>query len=586
MIDIDKQRENYLNATGKIVLNACPGSGKTTIISYKLWKLIEASAKKNLKSGIACLSFTNVAKEEIKERYSNFSHKSIQYPNVVSTIDSFINNYITLPYFYLLTSKFIRPTILENASRLDSMMIPGLFKYDSKQKKSIAKHLSKTGDILLFQYAPSLISKDLNDNYTYDGKKPDPNKVEIAVFENYAKTIKEWQLRNGILTHSDSIVVAYKILNKFPHVCKGLLKRFQHIIIDEAQDTSEIQHAIFDKLVEHGLLNLELVGDPYQCIYAWRDAKPKTFIEKFNDPLWTGLELSDNWRSTQSIIDTYAILRKAGDYKITARTNFKTELPIYIIRFSKGNEAEALKKYQELCKDYTRNQAVTRGTTLSSLLNDDGNGAMNYWKNPNGIKLISCIAELRNAKIKTAIDNFREIAINIKAPDITYTDKRKILADLKVDYDWNSKLNQMLNKFSDFNLNLNDWTSFVQKELTSVLNLSTSVNLELKKGTFRPAHKKMMNDLFTEQKRKWNFPVTTIHQVKGMTLDSILLFLGKDRRSISIGDLEACVDEFTENQTMMYVAMSRPRYLLAIAIEDAVQKGEIEKKFLKKIEFV
>jgi len=96
--ELNEERDAYLQARGKVILNACPGSGKTTTIAQKIIEL-EQSKEINSYSGIACLSFTNSAKDEINESYSKLSGKILRFPNHVSTIDSFINKFITLPFY-------------------------------------------------------------------------------------------------------------------------------------------------------------------------------------------------------------------------------------------------------------------------------------------------------------------------------------------------------------------------------------------------------------------------------------------------------------------------------------------------------
>ena len=118
--DLNEERSAYLQARGKIILNACPGSGKTTTIAQKIIEL-EQSKEIDSYSGIACLSFTNSAKDEINESYSKLSGKILRFPNHVSTIDSFINKFITLPFYNLLNRDFSRPKILDHTNILDDM---------------------------------------------------------------------------------------------------------------------------------------------------------------------------------------------------------------------------------------------------------------------------------------------------------------------------------------------------------------------------------------------------------------------------------------------------------------------------------
>ncbi|RLI51689.1 MAG: hypothetical protein DRP09_18990 [Candidatus Thorarchaeota archaeon] len=100
--EVSQVIEDYISARSQVFLKACPGSGKTTTVAYKLSVLAENWEDAFGRfSGIACLSFTNIAKDEISEKYVEFSKIPLGFPHLVSTIDSFINRYITLPFFYL-----------------------------------------------------------------------------------------------------------------------------------------------------------------------------------------------------------------------------------------------------------------------------------------------------------------------------------------------------------------------------------------------------------------------------------------------------------------------------------------------------
>ena len=119
-LDITDELQAYFDARGKVVLNACPGGGKTTAIAQKVINLEEEyKISCGNHSGIACISFTNAAKDELNLTYNILSGRTLQYPHLISTIDSFINTFITLPFYYLLERNFARPQILENNSRLD-----------------------------------------------------------------------------------------------------------------------------------------------------------------------------------------------------------------------------------------------------------------------------------------------------------------------------------------------------------------------------------------------------------------------------------------------------------------------------------
>src|SRR5687768_11633567 len=98
----DEQRK-YVKASGKLVLNAGPGSGKTTTVAHKLHFLVDTwTSRFSSSAGVACLSFTNVAKNEIANKYRDINGFSLPPPHIISTIDSFVNTYITLPFAHKL----------------------------------------------------------------------------------------------------------------------------------------------------------------------------------------------------------------------------------------------------------------------------------------------------------------------------------------------------------------------------------------------------------------------------------------------------------------------------------------------------
>lgn len=100
--DITLQRQAYLDARGYTILTACPGSGKTTSIVKKLLTVSRYCEEHYGKhTGFACLSFTNKACAELKQKYREMHDERLTFPNEVLTIDSFIMQYVVLPFWYL-----------------------------------------------------------------------------------------------------------------------------------------------------------------------------------------------------------------------------------------------------------------------------------------------------------------------------------------------------------------------------------------------------------------------------------------------------------------------------------------------------
>lgn len=107
----DGQKEILNNEKhGIFAVKAAPGSGKTFTISKKAMDIIN---NWNSSGGLALLSFTNVAIDEMKNTFKKFdSSFEIQYPHFMGTLDSFINNYIFLPFGYLEMGCGCRPKLV------------------------------------------------------------------------------------------------------------------------------------------------------------------------------------------------------------------------------------------------------------------------------------------------------------------------------------------------------------------------------------------------------------------------------------------------------------------------------------------
>lgn len=572
---LNEERESYLNSRGKVILKACPGSGKTTTVAYKLQKLIEEHRISfGHYSGIACLSFTNTAKDEIEQKFKSFGNDTIRFPHVVSTIDSFINQYIVLPHYHLLKKESIRPKILESGFSINDFPLFHLnrFRRNNVPLKNI--------------YKPSDISININGQLRYNGTVPNGSEREVQAFMDYAKALKTWQFNKGYLTPNDTGYAALLLLTRFPEIGKSLIKRFPTIIIDEGQDTSEIQFAILDKLIESGLENIEIIGDPYQSLYEWREARPDLFEQRFEDTdNWIALKLDKCLRSVQKIVNQYQILRnETTELESGIEEN---DIPVTVIRYTEGRESVALNKYLEISGAYEDKCIAVRGKTLlNTLLGRSGTKVL-PWKNNLPYYIMYSIEHLEKGNTKKAISELRKIIPELLIPTANYEEKRSLLNDLKTDHEANSKLFQVLNHIPKYDKTLEEWTDETKEVLRTSFELETTPDFELKKGSWRNKHNIPMTTLFEISVDQEN-PVTTIHKIKGNTFDSLLLFLSKNSsgQNISISDIEAPTGFPDEKKRMIYVAMSRPRYQLVIAVSDNKSEDQIKEILGEQIDLI
>ena len=574
-ITLSDEQNVYVLASGKVILNACPGSGKTTTVAHKLYSLIQSwESSFSINAGIVCLSFTNVAKNEIAEKFREINGFSLPYPHLISTIDSFVNSFITLPFAHKVKDIGKRYQIIDDTEYLDR-----IFQTNWKLNKDFGN--------LLHRFPPSKIDYTIVNGIAWDGH----DKSDDADFVKYGKAVKTLQFSFGLLKTSDSAFFAFHILKKYPRLAKYLAAKFPYLIIDEAQDTSEIQHSILEMLYNEGLKNIDLVGDPYQCLYQWRDASPELFLEKFDDAVnWKGIYLTENRRSTKKIIDVFSVFRRNTDKEIVPVINTVADLPLHIIKYDSANYADAICKDEKLCIDnkFVSNNILVRGNTLkNSLLGKETN--YSPWNTSLPYLLIESRIHLQSNEIKEAVKKVRRIIIGLYSPDISFADLKEKEQELKNDKVTNASIFNLIRGLPSFDLSLRDWTSQTQQYLKTELELDNEPDFKIRKkntvGFDKTTLDNPVNRYFKKAITDNNIPVTTIHQVKGMTFDSVFLILSADSKgqNISLKDFVLKEAMPTEKQRLIYVAISRPRSLLCVGVHNSVTDDELKKQFNNEI---
>jgi len=569
--DVTADNRSYLEARGKIILNACPGSGKTSAVSFKLTNLIsECERFYGAYSGVACLSFTNVAKDEINGKYHLIANTKLRYPHLISTIDSFINQYITLPFYYLQGYGSTRPVILDEVGFLDNMNF-GWF-------------ANKRGQPLKVSYPPSKIKIEMNGTLTVDGSSANSAIVDPSVFGRFANKVKSWQFEKGYLNNDDSTYIAYQLLMKFPQIAISLVRRFPYIIIDEAQDTSEIQYKIFDLLVSAGLENMEFVGDPYQSLYEFREARPNLFLERFADTAnWQTLRFNDCRRSSQNIIDAYSLLRVDSN-KIVSTSKCSTDHSLKVIRYDENNLAELIAKYESLVDPNASNQILVRGSTH---LEQFGVKSIsdNPWKTDIAKTLIRAEVDLKGGNTKAAIDTLRMLLVQISMPDQDYKTHRVYSEALKLDTLTNINLFDFARDMPTIDDTVKNWNDKMTQFIKDRLNTDVDLQLKQKKGA-EYYNQNLRNFLYP--KVELTFPVSTIHKAKGMTFNSVMLVLSNNSsgEKISLSDFIRPIGMPTPKQRMIYVALSRPEVLCCLAVPNSFTEQKIIDHLGTNLEFI
>ena len=580
--DITPQRQVYLDARGYTILTACPGSGKTTSIVKKLLTVSHHCEEHyGTHTGFACLSFTNKACAELKQKYKEMHNERLTYPNEVLTIDSFIMQYVVLPFWYLCDECKKRPIVVNETEILDRIYYNNI-QINGKWQQYPVMAL-RTYASLMRRKNPSLVSRDKT---AFKWKhKPVIDANEIA----YCNAAFTYRLEKGFISSSDALWMACDILEHHQGIAKALVMRFPYVIVDEAQDNSELHFEFFKLLKRAGLQNLEFVGDICQSIYGFNNARPELLQSMMKEGGWNVLPLSECRRSNQRIIDLYSKLKSSDVPAITSHGVEDKEIPIVVYKYDDGNVRDIIRNFHQVCEnnDLPSRIILARGVNKCKKLAGVKDVDFKYWKAEQHLPylIIDAAFAFDSGDMDYAFRKIRLVLAELLAGNNPEA-RRKFVQEIERNVDWNTRIFSFLKQIPAFSLSFKDWS-----EQTCTL-LKDYWELE-ERPVFVPYQRqtgykmKEMADAPVEQYHQSNNKgseyhksIDTIHAAKGATLDAVLLFLSSDSRgqSVSLNDFpRSAVKVMTESQRMIYVACSRARQFLALAVPKSIADEEIRR---------
>lgn len=580
--DITLQRQAYLDARGYTILTACPGSGKTTSIVKKLLTVSRYCEKHyGIHTGFACLSFTNKACAELKQKYREMHDERLTFPNEVLTIDSFIMQYVVLPFWYLCDKCKQRPIVVNEAEMLDRIYYNNVQISGKWQQYPVRALRSYTS--LMYRKNPSLVSRDKT-VFKWNHKTI-TNVNEIA----YCNAAFTYRLEKGFITSSDALWMACDILEQHLGVAKALVMRFPYIIVDEAQDNSELHFELFKLLKRAGLQNLEFVGDICQSIYGFNNARPELLQSMMAEDGWNVLPLSECRRSNQRIINLYSKLKSSDMPAITSHDVEDKGVPIVVYKYDDGNVRDIIRDFNQVCEDNDLPSRIilARGVDKCKELAGIKDVDFKYWKTEQHLPylIINAVFAFDLGDMDYAFRKVRLVLAELLAGN-NFEARREFVHEIEHNVDWNARIFGFLKQVPAFSLSFKEWseqTCILLKDYWELEEMPIFVPYQKQKGY----KMKEMADMPVEQYHQSNDKgseyhrsIDTIHAVKGATLDAVLLFLSSDSRgqSVSLKDFpSSTVRVMTESQRMIYVACSRARQFLALAVPRSIADDKIRR---------
>lgn len=282
----DRQRKAAEKIEGALLILAGAGSGKTRTITYRIAHMIQELGISPYK--ILAVTFTNKAAKEMKERVEDLIGEDGK-RTMVSTFHSF-------------GVRLLRTY----GDRLGYGANFTIYDADDQKRavKGIMKELTVKDKNLTEGMVVSLISKLKEeevsaDDYEKSENKYNMNAVVVAeIYRRYNLTLK----KNNGMDFSDILINTAKLL-EIPDILNKVQDKFRYIMVDEYQDTNNIQYKIINKIAgKYG--NLCVVGDENQSIYGFRGANIQNILDFEKDyPNAEVVKLEENYRSTSVILD-------------------------------------------------------------------------------------------------------------------------------------------------------------------------------------------------------------------------------------------------------------------------------------------
>jgi len=273
----DAQKEAVQQVDGSILILAGAGSGKTKTITSRVAYLIKNGIPP---SSILTLTFTNKAASEMRSRAMSLLNNEVSYIPLMCTFHK----------FGLLFLKFH----MSKLNRSNSFVI-----IDTDDKKRIIKSFDT--DLTIAMVANE-ISRFKNNLLTPEDALKTAELPNFKKIANLYQKYEEYLTINNLVDFDDLLALPFKILDHNPDLCKETSEKYQYIMVDEYQDTNDLQFKLLKKLSsEHN--NLCVVGDDDQSIYGWRGANIKNILN-FKDQFENTkvVKLTKNYRSTDTIL--------------------------------------------------------------------------------------------------------------------------------------------------------------------------------------------------------------------------------------------------------------------------------------------
>ena len=572
----DEQLDYILSPIDQcIYLEACAGSGKTEVLGLKA--AYEICKWQSSQTGIAVLTFTNEATATIANRVASFYGKPISSNHFIGTFSSFAHGYIAQRFGYKFyhipedkADKSFRVVDSDISPYSNQWLENYKLNFPFPKQAIYASQLyykASCKDWFVGQGESAKSLTELYNSAEYQQYiieiRQRKNASYLFQFNYLKKQIKECKLKfwhDGFANFDDMNLIAHRCLRD-ETICHYISRKFPVILIDECQDLSVSELRILSFLIR-ARTTVHYIGDLHQAIYSFKDSYPEQLLEHLTFHRFETMHLSQNFRSTQKIVDfsrkmggigysiSGSVESKCGDYNC-CYVEYDDDEKDAIIAFT-----DTLNRFDIPTKDAV---VLVRTQTAKQKLS---HGPSNDHKTHPIINAIQLWQQNEPVARQTALSLLayqlqRWMGFHGKSNNYYYSDEvctnavswRLLLKSILVELCSDSVMINMdeLTYGSWYSKNKERVISIIAHHLNTIGQNIPEITIRTPKGTAKlPIYPVKLTE--DEQLR-----VETIHSVKGGTFDAVLLLSSPDGRG-KTGFWENWLKSSEESGRIGYVA--------------------------------
>lgn len=548
MPELTQAQQEVVDHDGNFLLLACPGSGKTLAAAARVEHM--ASTRR-----LAVCSYTNVGANRIAAVLRDDFGTVLGPEHFIGTLHRFLLRYVLYPFAGLVG--------VGEGPWLRDRSWPDVAVGNNRQKRiSIDAFRCDPQGKLVVKTRPHTVHE--------------PDEELIALVEEAVRREKRNLAARGFVSFDDAIWLSLKILDRHPEIARAVAGRFDELLLDEAQDTSELQLAALAKLRETGALgSLVLVGDVEQSIFSFQGASAEGCLRLAEEAGLETLALNQNHRCSQRICDVAAHFcdRDAPDEAVGIHADCPIEPEV--IHYPAAEPATAVALYRERLDvhgiDVDQAAILARGGKLVDELNGD---QPTVTKSARLISLGTACATLRSATLSSEQVRSSEAILAYcvwKADSLEDLDEEQREAV-------RSSTFRLLQRLPSLDRDLVAWNRDAAEVLHETAKELTPKPLRSGAQTL-PANAEhdglTASEVFVQPPRE--LVAQTVHDIKGEDRDAVMIVIDRPRSKRHTAQAElwgtalsgGAIDPWeAEEKRIAFVALTRAQRYCVVALPD------------------